>query len=99
MITTSKSTIGFHLLAAITILIWGTTFVSTKILINNGLSPTDIMFYRFIIAYICIWFIAPKRLFANHWKDEAIFILLGLTGGSLYFVAENTALSFTLASS
>ena len=98
MITTRKATIGFHLLAAITVLIWGTTFVSTKVLINNGLSPTDILFYRFLIAYIGIWFISPRILFANNWKDEGVFVLLGLTGGSIYFIAENTALSFTLAS-
>ena len=98
MTTTTKSLIGFHLLAAITVAIWGTTFVSTKILINNGLSATDILFYRFLIAYICIWFIAPKKLFADTWKDEGVCVLLGLTGGSLYFIAENTALYYTLAS-
>lgn len=98
MITTSKFKIGFHLLAIMTVAIWGVTFVSTKLLINNGLSPTDILFYRFIIAYICIWFFSPKRLFASSLKDEGCFVLLGLTGGSIYFIAENTALSFTLAS-
>lgn len=98
MNTTSKATIGFHLLAAITVIIWGTTFVSTKVLINHGLSPTDILFYRFLIAYIGIWFISPRTLFAKNWKDEGVFVLLGLTGGSFYFIAENTALSFTLAS-
>ena len=98
MTTTNKTTIGFHLLAAFTVIIWGITFVSTKVLINVGLSPIDILFYRFLIAYICIWFISPRTLFAKNWKDEFVFILLGLTGGSLYFIAENTALSYTLAS-
>ena len=90
--------IGFHLLAIMTVAIWGITFVSTKVLINNGLSATDILFYRFLIAYICIWFFSPKQLFAKSIKDESYFLLLGITGGSFYFLAENTALSFTLAS-
>ena len=90
--------IGFHLLVIMTVAICEITFVSTKVLINNGLSATDILFYRFLIAYICIWFFSPKQLFAKSIKDESYFLLLGITGGSFYFLAENTALSFTLAS-
>ncbi len=29
----------YHSIAILTVIIWGTTFVSTKILINTGLSP------------------------------------------------------------
>ena len=32
------------------------------------------------------------------WKDEGIFLLLGVTGGSMYFLTENTALVYTQAS-
>lgn len=85
-------------MAAVTVAIWGTTFVSTKVLIGHRLSATDILFYRFIMAYICIWFFSPRILWAKSWRDEGIFVLLGLTGGSLYFIAENTALGMTLAS-
>ena len=47
----------YHVLAILTVMIWGTTFVSTKILINSGLSPVEILFYRFALAYIaCSWF-------------------------------------------
>lgn len=98
MSTTTKPSVWFHLMAAVTVAIWGTTFVSTKVLIGYGLSATDILFYRFIMAYICIWFFSPRILWAKSWRDEGIFVLLGLTGGSLYFIAENTALGMTLAS-
>ncbi|KAA6307274.1 putative amino-acid metabolite efflux pump, partial [termite gut metagenome] len=27
---------GFHLIAILTVIVWGTTFVSTKVLINHG---------------------------------------------------------------
>jgi drug/metabolite transporter (DMT)-like permease len=33
----------------ITVMIWGTTFVSTKYLINNGIGPIEIMVFRFFI--------------------------------------------------
>lgn len=88
----------YHCMAILTVAIWGTTFVSTKILIAHGLTPVEILFYRFTIAYICIWFIPPKKIFSRNWKDELWMLGMGLTGGSLYFVSENTALGITLAS-
>lgn len=87
-----------HLMALTTSIIWGTTFVSTKVLIQQGISPESILFYRFIIAYTAIWFICPRKLFSNSIKDELLFLAAGLCGGSLYFVAENRALGMTLAS-
>jgi len=81
-----------------TVIIWGTTFVSTKLLINNGLTPVEIFLYRFFMAYAVICFFADKRLFSHNLRDEFLFILLGLAGGSFYFMAENTALGITLAS-
>ena len=88
----------YHVIAIVTVVIWGTTFISTKVLINIGLTPTEIFFFRFVMAYVCIWFVSPKRIFANNVRDELMFVLLGLTGGSLYFMAENTALGITFAS-
>lgn len=85
----------YHLIAVLTVGVWGTTFISTKILIENGLSPQDIFFLRFLIAYLGIWLISPRRLLANGWKDELLFLGVGLTGGTLYFLTENTALSLT----
>ncbi|MCD8164725.1 MAG: DMT family transporter [Bacteroides sp.] len=88
----------FHILAIITVTIWGTTFVSTKILIGYGLTPVEIFFYRFLLAYGCIWLLSPRKLFSGSPKDEVLFLAAGLCGGSLYFIAENTALGITLAS-
>jgi drug/metabolite transporter (DMT)-like permease len=87
-----------HLIAILCVLMWGTTFVSTKLLLNNGLNPSTIFFLRFALAYLLILPIAPRRLWADNWKDEALLLLLGLTGGSLYFLVENTALQYTLVS-
>lgn len=88
----------FHLITALVVIIWGTTFVSTKVLIQYGLGPIEIMFYRFVLAYFCLLMVSHKRLWADNWKDEFMLILSGLTGGTFYFVAENTALGITQAS-
>lgn len=88
----------YHIIAIFTVIVWGTTFVSTKILIGYGLSPVEIFLYRFVLAYIGIWFFCPRTLFANSKKDELLCATAGLTGGALYFVFENTALGITLAS-
>ena len=87
--------IGYHLLAILTIAIWGVTFVNTKVLLQHGLQPMEILLLRFIVAYICIWTISPKKLWAQSWADEGLLFILGMVGGTLYFVAENTALSHT----
>ncbi len=40
----------------------------------------------------------PNALFARSWKDELLFVFLGVTGGSFYFLTENNALAYTQAS-
>ena len=88
----------FHLITAGVVTIWGVTFVSTKVLLQHGLGPMDIMFYRFVLAYLCLLIVSHKRLWANNWKDELMLMLSGLTGGTLYFIAENNALDISQAS-
>lgn len=87
----------YHLIAILTVGIWGLTFISTKVLIEHGLSPQEIFLLRFLIAYLGIWFISPRKLFADNWKDELWLLWGGVTGGSFYFFTENTALEITLA--
>lgn len=82
------------LTAFFVICIWGTTFVQTKVLINAGLQPEEIFLYRFLLAYVFILPFAGKRLFLDNLKDEAAALMLGITGGSLYFATENTALVY-----
>lgn len=87
--------IGYHLLVIVTIAIWGVTFVNTKLLLMQGLQPMEIFLLRFIVAYLCIWLISPKKIKSQSWKDEVMFFILGLVGGTVYFVAENTAIGLT----
>lgn len=87
----------YHLVAILTVGIWGLTFISTKVLIGQGLTPQEIFLLRFLIAYVGIWFLSPRRLFADGWRDELWLLAGGVTGGSFYFLTENMALGITLA--
>lgn len=86
----------WHLTAVVVVGIWGLTFISTRVLIDNGLTPQEIFLLRFLMAYIGIWFISPRKLWCDNWRDELWMLLSGVTGGSLYFLTENTALEVTL---
>lgn len=93
----TKNNYTYHLVAIVVVAIWGLTFISTKVLIGYGLSPQEIFLLRFLMAYVGIWFISPRKLFADNWKDELWLLLGGITGGSFYFLTENMALEITLA--
>lgn len=83
-----------YVIAFIIVVLWGCTFVQTKILINADLRPDEIFLFRFTLAYILILPFAGKRLMLDNLADELLAALLGLTGGSLYFVTENYALAY-----
>lgn len=85
----------YHLVAFATVAIWGCTFVSTKVLMLNGLSPAQIFTLRFLISYVMMLAVYHSRLWADSWRDELKMMLLGISGGSLYFLSENEAMNFT----
>ena len=93
----------YHFIAFLTVAIWGSTFVFTKMLLLNGLSPAQIFTLRFIIAYILLLayemvFRRKDFRFTSHsLKDELLMVALGITGGSIYFLAENAAMLYTTA--
>jgi drug/metabolite transporter (DMT)-like permease len=90
-----RAKIIYHLLAILIVLIWGITFVNTKVLLQYGMMPEEIFVVRFLIAYICIWTISPRKLFSATFYDELLMLLLGMTGGSAYFICENFALTMS----
>ncbi len=87
----------YHLIAFITICIWGTTFVSTKVLLQAGLTPSGIFVMRFALAYVGMALVCHRRWWCQSLRDEALMLLAGVTGGSVYFLTENTALQYALA--
>lgn len=97
----SNNRLLYHFVAFIIVAIWGSTFVFTKMLLLAGLSPAQIFTLRFIIAYVLLmgYSLSKRsfRLFSNNWRDELLMLVLGITGGSVYFLAENAAMLFTTA--
>lgn len=95
----SKSTWLPHIVAILVVVIWGSTFVFTKLLLVSGLTAAHIFTLRFIIAYVLLLAFSLSR--NNHrwlsrsWRDELVMLGLGLTGGSLYFLTENESLNYT----
>jgi len=88
----------YHAMAGVTTVIWGTTFVSSKVLLNAGLSPAEIMFERFLLGYLFLWLLYPRLPRFHSLHDELIFAGMGIFGGSLYFLAENSALVYAQTS-
>ena len=94
----SSNKLIYHLVAFIVVAIWGSTFVCTKLLLLSGLSPAQIFTLRFIIAYLLLLgysLTRNHRWFSKVWQDEVLMFALGLTGGTLYFLTENTAMNYT----
>lgn len=87
-----------HVVAFLVIATWGTTFVFTKLLLLGGLTAAQIFVLRFIIAYMllsgyCLF--KGIRWLSGSWRDELLMAALGVTGGSLYFLSENSAMNYT----
>ncbi|MEG0368211.1 MAG: DMT family transporter [Coprobacillus sp.] len=86
-----------HIFALITILVWGTTFISTKILLVD-FQPIEILFFRFVIGFFVLFLICPRFLKKTTLKQEMTFMAAGLSGVCLYYLMENIALTYTSAS-
>ena len=93
--STSKNMLFAHIGALITVTAWGVSFVSTKVLLGNGLGPAEIYIYRFTLAYLMLLIACHKRILSNSIRDEFLFMVCGLCAGSIYFIAENMALEYT----
>lgn len=87
----------FHLGALFTVGVWGFSFISTSVLLDKGLGPVVIYVLRFLLAYIILFLIDHRKLFANNWRDEMVLLLCGVTSGSIYYITENSALEYTSA--
>lgn len=87
-----------HIVAFVVVAIWGSTFVFTKLLLLGGLTAAQIFMLRFIIAYVLLLvycLIRGIRWVADSWRDELLMAALGVVGGSLYFLTENSAMNYT----
>ena len=94
----NKSGFWYHVAAFAMILVWGVSFLNTRVLLDSGLTPTEIFVARFTIAYLSLLVISGFKVKYTGWRDELLFVVCGIAGGSAYFIAENTALKMTLIS-
>lgn len=92
-----KERLAGHGAALFSILVWGTTFISTKVLLQ-AFAPVEILFLRFVLGALALTLLCPRRLKLNDRRQELTFAAAGLCGVTLYFLMENVALTYTLAS-
>ena len=92
-----KNLIVGYIFAITVVVIWAMTFVSSKVLLED-FTPIEVLFDRFVIATLALLILRPKALKFTSFKGELFCALSGLFGITLYFVAENTALTLSNAS-
>lgn len=83
-----------HLTALFTVFIWGITFVSTKYL-TGALSSLEILFARYVIAYVALWIVAPHPFKFTSLRCEGMMLAAALSGAALYQFMENLAVCYT----
>ncbi|MDE7380500.1 MAG: DMT family transporter [Muribaculaceae bacterium] len=87
-----------HLGAFLTVAAWGSSFIATKVLMEDGgFTPVEVFLYRFTLAYLILLIFTFKHIRSNNWRDEFQFLICGICSGSLYFITENYALQYTTA--
>lgn len=86
-----------HLAALLTIIVWGTTVISSTKLLGGGLSPAEVIICRFFLAFVLLNIIYPPRLKFEGIKRELMYAVSGLLGVTLYFFLEIVALQYTKA--
>ncbi|MBN2510242.1 MAG: DMT family transporter [Spirochaetales bacterium] len=83
--------------AVVSVVIWSTTYVSTKILVEQ-FSAIQISIVRFAIGVVLLHILAPVKLKMPDWKCELRIMAAGFTGMFLYYFLENLATKHTYAS-
>ncbi|MDF7667313.1 DMT family transporter [Orbaceae bacterium ESL0727] len=86
-----------HLIALMTVFIWGITYISTKVLLVD-FKPIEILFFRFSLGYLTLWILSPHVLPWQGVKRELLFLGAGFCGVTCYFLCENIALTYSTAS-
>lgn len=86
-----------HILALAVSAVWGTTYISTKVLLT-AFHPVEILVFRFLLAWAVLFLCSPRPLLPKGFRQELPFVCCGLTGLTFYSILENYALEFSLAS-
>jgi drug/metabolite transporter (DMT)-like permease len=95
-----KMPFRFYLYVLTSMVIWGSSFVFTKICLQN-LDPIALIWLRLFIslfALVPIVFLFYRNAFKFHWKDLKFMGLLAIFEPFLYFLGENFSLVYLSAS-
>lgn len=94
-----KLNITAYILLILTVIFWGYSFISTKVVLSE-LPPVTIAFFRQIISltFLFIWLKPTRRLEKISLKDGALLASAGFFGIILYFVFENNGIMLSTAS-
>lgn len=85
-----------NIAAVLVMIAWGTSFLSSKVLmVSGGFTPVEVFVYRFAFAYLIFLCFTYKKILANNKRDELLLLICGMCAGSIYFIAENYALQLT----
>lgn len=95
--------VSAHICALLAVVVWGLTFVASKVLLKEGAQPYEILALRFVLAWCVLTLLRPRGIAFEGFtlaslKHELPFALCGFFGTALYFLAENSALQYTLTS-
>ena len=91
-----NATLRGHLLALLAVLIWGMTFIASKVLVGL-LDPTWYIVIRFTIAWAALFCLAPKPCPLLSLRRELRLVACGLAGVTLYYIFQNIALVYSTA--
>ena len=86
-----------HALALTAVLIWGMTFIASKVLVGL-LDPTWYIVIRFTIAWAALFCLSPKPCKLLSLRRELRLLACGLTGVTLYYIFQNVGLVYSTAS-
>lgn len=86
-----------HAATLFSVLVWGVTFVSTKVLLEE-FEPVEILVIHMAIGFLVLCVLCPRLLHVTDRRQEPWFAAAGLSGICLYYLMENIALTYTMAS-
>ncbi len=86
-----------HLAAIFTIILWGTTYISTKVLLVS-FHPIEILIIRFLVGYAALCIACPHPAKRGPLRMELTFFGAGASGIACYYLLEHFSLLYTQAS-
>ena len=92
-----KTRVLGHLAILTVVVIWATTYISTKILLD-AFTPMQILLVRTILGFLFLFLVNPKKMVYKQKGDRLLLAGAGLCGIFLYYYLENTALVYSSAS-